>query len=365
MKFLLEVNRKRILPFPCLPVLCLFLLLSSICLIKAEQMRYLQESLHVEISDGTEYRYLMAENWYNDKKVENLIAKYDLPQENLVKENISINEFLPVESINDALLQGDKQSSQGFFEYRMNLIKKAGQAQGAKPMDRLLIGYCEGWKVLLRNFDKLFYAVALALILLLVPVMREDERFKTKDLVEATLYGKKKLFQARLINGLEIGALTYVGGVALFSLLVLFIYGSDGRDLFIQNSREFFFFPIQVTYLQYFSYKFLNGLALTICLVFLFLFLGDRIKDVKVSFSLILAYVSIHFLLQSLWTSPGTGKLLFLSPLSLIDIESLRARVSSPGLEGCYLLSLIIPMVYGALLWIGLWLGKRKSFSDA
>lgn len=365
MKFLLEVNRKRILPFPCLPVLCLFLLLSSIYLIKMEQGRYLQESLHVEISDGTEYRYLMEETWYDDTKVEDLIAKYDLPQENLIKEDIDIDEFLPVESVNDALLRGKKPRAQGFFEYRMNLIKKAGQAQGVKPMDRLLIGYCEGWKVLLRNFDKLFYAVALALILLLVPVMREDERFKTKDLVEATLYGKKKLFQARLINGLEIGALTYVGGVALFSLLVLFIYGSDGRDLFIQNSREFFLFPIQVTYLQYFSYKFLNGLALTICLVFLFLFLGDRIKDVKVSFSLVLAYVSIHFLLQSLWTSPGTGKLLFLSPLSLIDIESLRARVSSPGLEGCYLLSLIIPMVYGALLWIGLWLGKRKSFSDA
>ncbi len=365
MKFLLEVNRKRILPFPCLPVLCLFLLLSSIYLIKMEQGRYLQESLHVEISDGTEYRYLMEETWYDDTKVEDLIAKYDLPQENLIKEDIDIDEFLPVESVNDALLRGKKPRAQGFFEYRMNLIKKAGQAQGVKPMDRLLIGYCEGWKVLLRNFDKLFYAVALALILLLVPVMREDERFKTKDLVEATLYGKKKLFQARLINGLEIGALTYVGGVALFSLLVLFIYGSDGRDLFIQNSREFFFFPIQVTYLQYFIYKFLNGLALTFCLVFLFLFLGDRIKDVKVSFSLVLAYVSIHFLLQSLWTSPGTGKLLFLSPLSLIDIESLRARVSSPGLEGCYLLSLIIPMVYGALLWIGLWLGKRKSFSDA
>lgn len=365
MKFLLEVNRKRMLPFPYLPALCLFLLLSSICLIKVEQMRYLQESLHVEISDGTEYRYLMVENWYNDKKVENLIAKYDLPQENLVKENISINEFLPVESINDALLQGDKQPSQGFFEYRMNLIKKAGQAQGAKPMDRLLIGYCEGWKVLLRNFDKIFYAVALALLFLLVPVMKEDERFKTKDMVEATLYGKKKLFQARLINGLEIGVFTYVGGVALFSLLVLFIYGSDGRDLFIQNSREFFLFPIQVTYLQYFSYKFLNGLALTICLVFLYLFLGDRIKDVKVSFSLVLAYVSIHFLLQSLWTSPATGKFFFLSPLALINIEGLCARVSSPGLEGCYLLSLIIPMVYGALLWIGLWLGKRKSFGEA
>ena len=365
MKFLLEVNRKRILPFPCLPVLCLFLLLSSIYLIKMEQGRYLQESLHVEISDGTEYRYLMEETWYDDTKVEDLIAKYGLPQENLIKEDIDIDEFLPVESVNDALLRGKKPRAQGFFEYRMNLIKKAGQAQGVKPMDRLLIGYCEGWKVLLRNFDKLFYAVALALILLLVPVMREDERFKTKDLVEATLYGKKKLFQARLINGLEIGALTYVGGVALFSLLVLFIYGSDGRDLFIQNSREFFFFPIQVTYLQYFIYKFFNGLALTFCLVFLFLFLGDRIKDVKVSFSLILAYASIHFLLQSLWTSPGTGKLLFLSPLSLINIESLRARVSSPGLESCYLLSLIIPIIYGALLWIGLWLEKRKSFGDA
>ncbi|WP_108830719.1 hypothetical protein [Aedoeadaptatus coli] len=365
MKFLLEVNRKRILPFPCLPVLCLFLLLSSIYLIKMEQGRYLQESLHVEISDGTEYRYLMEETWYDDTKVEDLIAKYDLPQENLIKEDIDIDEFLPVESVNDALLRGKKPRAQGFFEYRMNLIKKAGQAQGVKPMDRLLIGYCEGWKVLLRNFDKLFYAVALALILLLVPVMREDERFKTKDLVEATLYGKKKLFQARLINGLEIGAITYVGGVALFSLLVLFIYGSDGRDLFIQNSREFFFFPIQVTYLQYFIYKFFNGLALTFCLVFLFLFLGDRIKDVKVSFSLILAYASIHFLLQSLWTSPGTGKLLFLSPLSLINIESLRARVSSPGLESCYLLSLIIPIIYGALLWIGLWLEKRKSFGDA
>lgn len=365
MKFLLEVNRKRILPFPCLPVLCLFFLLSSIYLIKMEQGRYLQESLHVEISDGTEYRYLMEETWYDETKVEDLIAKYDLPQENLVKENISINEFLPVESINDALLQGDKQPSQGFFEYRMNLIKKAGQTQGAKPMDRLLIGYCEGWKVLLRNFDKIFYAVALALLFLLVPVMKEDERFKTKDMVEATLYGKKKLFQARLINGLEIGVFTYVGGVALFSLLVLFIYGSDGRDLFIQNSREFFLFPIQVTYLQYFSYKFLNGLALTICLVFLFLFLGDRIKDVKVSFSLVLAYVSIHFLLQSLWTSPSAGKFLFLSPLSLINIEGLRTRVSSPGLESCYLLSLIIPMIYGALLWIGMWLGKRKSFGKA
>lgn len=364
MKFLLEVNRKRMLPFPYLLALFLFLLAASMYLIKAEQGRYLQESMHVEISDGTEYRYLMKQMWYDDEKVAGLIRKYGLPQEKLAKEKIDISDFLPVESINDALLQGDRSPKQGFFDYRMNLIKNADQTHGVKPMGRLLIGYCEGWKVLLRNFHKIFYAIALALLLLLVPVMKSDERIKTKDLVEATLFGKKKLFQVRLINGIEIGVFAYIGGVGLFSLLVFFIYGSDGRDLFIQNSREFFLFPIQVTYLQYFIYKFLNGLALTFCLVFLFLFLGDRIEDVKVSFSIILAYVSIHILLQSLRPSSSVGSFLFLSPLSLIHIESLDRQGSFPGLKWCYLLSLIIPIIYVLLLWAGMWMGRKKLFDE-
>ena len=363
MKYLIKVNRKRILPFSYLLVLCLFLLFSSIYFIKEEQNRYLQESFHVEISDGTEYRYLMTQKWYDNEEANQLISKYNLPQEHLAKEKIAIKDFLFVESLNDALLHGKKPSTQDFFDYRMDLIKKTYQDNTIKNLDKILIGYCEGWKVLLRNFDKIFYAVILALVFLLVPVMKEDDRLKTKDMIETTLYGKKTLFQARIINGLEIGILTYLGGVFLFSLLVFLIYGRDGQDLFIQNSKEFFLFPFQVTYLQYFIYKLCTGLVLTFCFVFLFLLLGDLIEDVKLSFSLILAYVSIHFLLQSLCTSPSSRKFLLLSPLSLINIENFNSSLSYHSLQSYYLDSLIFPLLLSALLWIGMSIGKKKSFN--
>ena len=67
MKYLLTVNRRRILPFSYLLTLCLFLLVSSIYFIKDEQNQYLQGSFHVEISDGTEYRYLMNQKWYDNE----------------------------------------------------------------------------------------------------------------------------------------------------------------------------------------------------------------------------------------------------------------------------------------------------------
>lgn len=363
MKYLIKVNRKRILPFSYLLVLCLFLLFSSVYFIKEEQNRYLQESFHVEISDGTEYRYLMAQKWYDNEEANKLISKYNLPQEHLAKEKIAVKDFLFVESLNDALLHGEKPSTQGFFDYRMDLIKKTYQDNTIKNLDKILIGYCEGWKVLLRNFNKIFYAVLLALVLLLLPVMKEDDRLKTKDLVEATLYGKEKLFQIRILNGLEIGLFTYLGGVFLFSFLVFLIYGRDGQDLFIQNSKEFFLFPFQVTYLQYFIYKLCNGLALTLYFVLLFLLLGELIEDTKLSFSLVLAYVSIHFLLHSLWTSPSSRKFLLLSPLSLINIENFNSSLSYHSLQSYYLDSLIFPLLFSIILWIGLFLGKKKSFS--
>lgn len=363
MKYLIKVNRKRILPFSYLLVLCLFLLVSSIYFIKEEQNQYLQESFHMEISDGTEYRYLMAQKWYDNEEANKLISKYKLPQEHLAKEKIAIKDFLFVESLNDALLHGKKPSTQGFFDYRMDLIKKTYQDNTIKNLDKILIGYCEGWKVLLRNFNKIFYAVLLALVLLLLPVMKEDDRLKTKDLVEATLYGKEKLFQIRILNGLEIGLFTYLGGVFLFSFLVFLIYGRDGQDLFIQNSKEFFLFPFHVTYLQYFIYKFCNGLALILCFVLLFLLLGELVEDTKLSFSLVLAYVSIHFLLHSLWTSPSSRKFLLLSPLSLINIENFNSSLSYHSLQSYYLDSLIFPLLFSIILWIGLFLGKKKSFS--
>ena len=363
MKYLIKVNRKRILPFSYLLVLCLFLLVSSVYFIKEEQNQYLQESFHVEISDGTEYRYLMTQKWYDNEEANQLISKYNLPQEHLAKEKIAIKDFLFVESLNDALLQEKKPSAQDFFDYRMDVIKKNYQDNTIKNLDKILIGYCEGWKVLLRNFNKIFYAVLLALVLLLLPVMKEDDRLKTKDLVEATLYGKEKLFQIRILNGLEIGLFTYLGGVFLFSFLVFLIYGRDGQDLFIQNSKEFFLFPFQVTYLQYFIYKLCNGLALTLCFVLLFLLLGELVKDTKLSFSLVLAYVSIHFLLHSLWTSPSSRKFLLLSPLSLINIENFNSSLSYHSLQSYYLDSLIFPLLFSIILWIGLFLGKKKSFS--
>lgn len=363
MKYLLTVNRRRILPFSYLLTLCLFLLVSSIYFIKEEQNQYLQESFHVEISDGTEYRYLMVQKWYDNDEANQLISKYKLPQEHLAKEEVAIKDFLFVENLNDALLQGKKPSTQGFFDYRMDLIKKTYQDNTIKDLDKILIGYCEGWKVLLRNFNKIFYAVLLALVLLLLPVMKEDDRLKTKDLVEATLFGKEKLFQIRILNGLEIGLFTYLGGVFLFSFLVFLIYGRDGQDLFIQNSKEFFLFPFQVTYLQYFIYKLCNGLALTLCFVLLFLLLGELVEDTKLSFSLVLAYVSIHFLLHSLWTSPSSRKFLLLSPLSLINIENFNSSLSYHSLQSYYLDSLIFPLLFSIILWIGLFLGKKKSFS--
>ena len=363
MKYLLTVNRRRILPFSYLLALCLFLLASSIYFIKKEQNQYLQESFHVEISDGTEYRYLMDRKWYNNEEANRLISKYKLPQEHLAKEEVDIKEFLFVESLNDALLQGKKPAAQGFFDYRMDLIKKTYQDNDIKDLDKIFTGYCEGWKVLLRNFDKIFYTVLVALVLLLLPVMREDDRLKTKNLVEATLYGKKKLFQTRIINGIEIGLFTYLAGVFLFSFLVFLIYGRDGQDLFIQNSKEFFLFPIQVTYLQYFFYKLCNGLVLTLCFIFLFLLLGNLLEDVKLSFSLVLAYVSIHFLLQSLWTSPSSRKFLLLSPLSLINIENFNFSLSYHSLQSYYLDSLIFPLLLSIVLWIGLSLEKKKAFS--
>lgn len=362
MKYLVEVNRKRHLPFIALLAICLLLFFSSIYLIKEEQAVYLSRTFKEEISDGTEYRYLMEDKTYDSQTVKGLVEKYDLPQDPLIREDIDIEEFLMVVNVNDLLIQAGKEEGEDFFAYRDSLLRdQYGQGKLA-PLDKLKVGYCEGWKVVLRNFHKVFYFVGLAMVFLILPIMGEDKRLKTEEMVQASLFGKKKLFQARIINSLEIGVLAYLIGIALFSFMVFLIYGMDGKDLLIQNSDEFFLFPFQVTYIQYFIYKIFNGFFLSIFVSIILLFLGEKIEALNVSFSILLAYVSIHFLLVELLASSPWKQALILSPLGLIDIEYINQGLGFKEMLLNYGLSIGLPLVLaGGLLW-GFYHFKTKEF---
>lgn len=362
MRYVLEVNRKRHLPFYFLLGMCLLLFLSSIYIIKEEQTFYLTKTFKEEISDGTEYRYLMEDRIYDSQAVKELVDKYDLPQNPFIREEIDISEFLIVKNINDLLSQGEKKEGEDFFAYRMSFLNDQYGEGRVKEMDSLKVGYCEGWKVLLRNFDKAFYFIGICMVFLILPIMSDDKRLKTEEMVQATFFGKKKLFRARIINSLEIGGLAYLIGIALFSFMVFLIYGMDGKDLLIQNSDEFFLFPFQVTYIQYFIYKIFNGFFLSIFVSIILLFLGEKIEALNVSFSILLAYVSIHFLLIELLASSPWKQALILSPLGLIDIEYINQGLGFKEMLLNYGLSLGLPLVLaGGLLW-GFYHFKTKEF---
>lgn len=343
MNYVLSVNRRRILPFYLIVIILLGFIANVFLIIPQEQMQYLTEFPEGEISDGTEFRLFQTRKTYGEEDIRQLIQKYDLPQPILNQRKVELEEYFLVENIN-LVLQTSGQKD--YFSGR----KAVSREQHGKSIEeeRLEFGYCEGWKVLIRQYSRTLYGIWFALALVLLPVMGSDERQKTEQLVRSTPFGQKHLIRSRVINGMEISVSLFLIGVFLHTLFIGIVYSFEGYDLTMETWKEFLFFPHSVTFLTYYLYKIAVGFLTTLCVGSLMIFLGDRIRDLRLAWAIVIAYLSVHFTLFP--TLHRKSFLFLLSPLQMIEVESLFEGLPWNQMVLYYGLSIALPLVMTILL---------------
>lgn len=340
MNYLRNVNRRKILPFHILIFAIAIFFISSLIIVKQVSRTYIANSKRIEISDGTEYRYLLERKIIGNKEAKNIIDKYKLPKSNLDPQTFEIKDYLIGENINSIL---DKDVDD-FFNYRNNLVNK--YYGGANKLNNLEIGYCEGWKNLIENFPKQVYLIWTILVFTILPVLRSDERILGMDeLVKSTFLGKKPLKKTRIINTMEVATILFFLGIGIYTLVVLYLYSMEGYDLLIQNWRQYFIFPYNFNFIQYYMYKLIIGYVDTVFVAFLLLLMGGLIKDLRINWTIILSYIYLTYGLKNLIDFKTLRFAYLVSPLSLLNNDSLILSSKFTTIPIILLLSFFIPLI--------------------
>lgn len=114
----------------------------------------------------------------------------------------------------------------------------------------LTVGYAEGWENFNKVLENLIPIMLLIVSIVTIGVFAEDPKTKMRELYITTRNGKKTLINARLIAGFEVGTLIYGIVIGIFAIVNFAVFSTDGYDLLIQSSREYFFSVINVTFLE-------------------------------------------------------------------------------------------------------------------
>lgn len=160
----------------------------------------------------------------------------------------------------------------------------------AERLERLSVGFSEGWKVLNRDLGMYLPVVLVLISLVLMPLLADDSQTKMRELCRSTRYGKRRLNHARVVTAYLAGMLLYAASVLVYFVIKIFPFGLDGWDESIQSSADTFFSVYNMTYLGQFLVNCLLGFAALIFSVSLVVFITALSKKVMQS-----AVVDIFF----------------------------------------------------------------------
>lgn len=173
-----------------------------------------------------------------------------------------VNEYLNGESSNRQYSMKEKSY---FVELNNNI---------ATPFQ---LDYVSGWQNLFDNLPNLFLMVAFAIAICLAPVFVGEYHQGTDSIILSTRYGRSKVISAKMKAGFLIAVFLTILGVAVYSLLVLKLFGFAGGDASVQIIK--LLAPVPYTVLQTYKWAVLIGSLACLMVAALTLWLSSLMRS--------------------------------------------------------------------------------------
>lgn len=322
MIYLSNVNRRKIFQNKWLIIAFAVFTISTLFILKNEKDNYLL-SARIEISDGTEYRYLLENEIVDENRVKEALGKYKnkiFPQD---FKYVDIKDYFLMKNITQIYGMDLNNQEKSFFHMREEIMKAQNANLSSQKIDSLVMGYAEGWKIVIENFHIQLYVLLVLLMLIFLPVYNEDHTYKINELICSTEFGTYKLNKIRIGNIYEIIAEIYFLGMAIYLFLIFMIYGIEGYLLPIQNSPQYFLSSVNMNYLTVFMYQLICGFIVSCFIGNIFLWISRFIKDVKLGYAIVMAIVVFDYGLRYFMLSIGFNYISIFSPISTVNAENI------------------------------------------
>lgn len=147
--------------------------------------------------------------------------------------------------------------------------------------EEVKVGYVDGWLTASRNMVKTFVALALTVIIMIVPVF-SGEYDGVDNIIMTSKYGKTKCATAKVIAGILTAIFATVLVTAFDLLLALAFYGTEGLDcsiLFAPRDYVEAFIPFNITCGTLLKYQILLAFTGTLSVTGITLFLSAVSKN--------------------------------------------------------------------------------------
>lgn len=298
------------------------LLFSALISFSAYQNKYASDGVNVEGSGKAAVEI--------DK---NIAAKY---KGLLTDEKVQqmMNDFAPthdLHGLNAVYLYQNATQSAVFSRFS----DKDGKWNGLSVSDvfgdeKIKIGYVDGWLSTSRNMVRVFVALVLAVIVMLVPIF-SGEYEGVDNIILTSKYGKSKCATAKVAAGIFIAILTSTL-IAVFNLLLACaFYGTEGLDcsiLFAPSDYVEAFIPFNITCGTLLKYQIMLAFTSILSVTGITLFLSAISKNQIVAFVATITIIFFPVLLPITEVNPlfrlvGLLPIYHVLAVSLLSVEQM------------------------------------------
>jgi hypothetical protein len=370
LRHLSSLNRRKILSKNAFAFLFALLTALSFCNLSSVMDGYLEEGRaegRYEIADGTEYRFLYAEERLTGSRVSEIAEKYgelDLPAEigRVAAADVRIVRMIAqvygwdlaalasTGALSDERFYGDRAERIAELEGRSPAADDGSghpaeaEAGAFGPAHPIELGYAEGWRNINAGMGNCLRIVLMIVFLALVPVFNEAGTLGVDNLLRSTRFGTEKLDRIRIVNALELSALIYASAVVVYVVPIAILYGLEGAALPIQSDSLYFLSPVNLSFFGQFAVNLLIGAVAAFGMAGLALLVSALIKDVFTGYAtLLLSYLGDGFELSGfkhfLWN---------FSPAGMADFAAHYGHETYFGLPSVLFVPLVAAVVAAA-----------------
>lgn len=306
MRYLSSLNRRKMLSentFGLLLVLFLIFAFYSLDHIKTDYLNLAR----YEITDGTEYRYLIPREELNGDKINTILNQYrelHLPKDRILVDVADLPIVDMIVQVYGMDWSGiEDVSEKQFYQDRMDIIRSAGEETNSLS-EPIQLGYAEGWKNVNSGMSQCVIMVLVLISIVLVPIFNEDQTLGVDSLVKSTKYGTHKLNKIRIFNAFQISTLLYVVAVAIYVTPIFLMYSFEGADLPIQSNPQYFLSTVEVSYFQQFLINLLIGYVAVSLMTGITLLVSTFVTHIYTGYAILLFIMGVSYAIQTSGFSP-------------------------------------------------------------
>jgi hypothetical protein len=340
-----SLNRRKILSKNVFAFVFALLAALSFYNLSSVMDGYLAEGRY-DITDGTEYRLIHAEENLTGSRVGEIAEKYgglNLPTDigRVAAADVRVVRMAARVYGWDfaALGESGALSDERFYEDRaaaVAALEAGGGANGGAytsepkasafgPANPIKLGYAEGWRNVNAGMGNCARVVLLIVFLALVPVFNEDKTRGVEELVRSTRHGRTKLDRIRIVNALQLSALIYAATVALYVIPIFIVYGPHGAALPIQGDPLYFLSSADVSFLGQFAVSLLIGALAVIGMAGIALLVSLAISDAFTGYAALLFIAALSYMIDMLDLSGFKHLLWNFTPVGMTDFSAYYA----------------------------------------